>query len=429
MPQTNCGRLCVQVATQNRKMPRPRRSPDLMSHRERLQRQLQHLNLRLPLPPDEAIAHSERLQSHLVAQMQGQALPFSAFMADLLYAPALGYYSAGATKLGAGGDFVTAPELSPLFSQCLARQCAEVLQTLADGELLEFGAGRGVMARDILRELAALNVLPKRYVIIEVSADLRERQQQTLAELPTELAARVVWLDRLPSQFRGIVLANEVLDAMPVTLFRQQAGVLSELAVGATETGDFAWSELPPSPALQSWFAALPAAIKADWPDDYLSEFHPLQAGWLQSVSRMLQQGLVLLIDYGFPRHEFYHRDRSRGTLMCHYRHHAHPDPLLLPGLQDVTAHVDFTAVAEQAQCAGLDVLGYCHQAGFLQSLGVLERAMQLTDEHEQIAAAQVLKRLLMPHEMGELFKVIALGKHCDLPLAGFALYDMRERL
>lgn len=400
-----------------------------MSHSERLQRQLQQLNPRLPLPSAAAIAHSERLQAHLAAQMQQRPLPFSAFMADLLYAPGLGYYSAGATKLGAAGDFVTAPELSPLFSQCLARQCADVLTAIGGGDLLEFGAGRGIMARDILLELAALDCLPEQYCIVEVSADLRERQQQTLAELPAELAGKVVWLEALPSAFNGVVLANEVLDAMPVTLFRRNGQTLTEMAVTLAENGDFRWTELPADVALQQWFAALPDVIKTDWPDDYLSEFHPLQAGWLQSLGRMLQRGVVLLIDYGFPRHEFYHPDRSRGTLMCHYRHHAHPDPLLLPGLQDVTAHVDFTAVAEQAIDAGLDVLGYCHQAGFLQSLGVLELAMRYSEEREQIAAAQALKRLLMPHEMGELFKVIALGKAVDLSLTGFALYDMRERL
>lgn len=400
-----------------------------MSHSERLQRQLQQLNPRLPLPSAEAIAHSERLQAHLVSQMQTQALPFSAFMADLLYAPGLGYYSAGATKLGVAGDFVTAPEISPLFARCLARQCAEVLAAIGGGELLEFGAGRGVMARDILRELAALDALPSRYLIVEVSADLRQRQQETLAALPADLAAKVVWLDALPAAFSGVVLANEVLDAMPVTLFRKQADTLSEMAVTVADNGDFRWAELPADEALQRWYDALPDELKADWPDDYLSEFHPLQAGWLQSLGRMLQCGLVLLIDYGFPQHEFYHPDRSRGTLMCHYRHHSHPDPLLLPGLQDVTAHVDFTAVAEQALSAGMEVLGYCHQAGFLQSLGVLDMAMAIDDEQEQILAAQALKKLLMPHEMGELFKVIALGKGLDLALTGFALHDMRERL
>ena len=408
-----------------------------MSHSERVQRQLQQLNLRLPMPSADAIAHSAQLQAHLAAQMQQRPLPFSAFMADLLYAPGLGYYSAGATKLGAAGDFVTAPELSPLFSQCLARQTAEVLQAIGGGEVLEFGAGRGVMARDILLELAELDCLPNRYLIVEVSADLRQRQQQTLADLPAELAAKVVWLDALPSAFHGVVLANEVLDAMPVTLFRRHGESLVEMAVTLAESiteatsasGDFRWTELPADDALKQWFAALPDAIKADWPDDYLSEYHPLQAGWLQSLGRMLVRGVVLLVDYGFPRHEFYHPDRSRGTLMCHYRHHAHPDPLLLPGLQDVTAHVDFTAVAEQALDAGMDVVGYCHQAGFLQSLGVLELALRYTGEREQIAAAQALKRLLMPHEMGELFKVIALGKAVDVALTGFALYDMRERL
>ncbi|NQD36410.1 class I SAM-dependent methyltransferase [Permianibacter sp. IMCC34836] len=404
-----------------------------MSHRERLQTQLHRLNPRLPLPSDEAISHSERLHQHLSAQLANQPMPFSAFMADALYAPGLGYYSAGATKLGASGDFVTAPEISPLFARCLARQCAEVLQAIGGGELLEFGAGRGIMARDLLLELQALDALPSRYLIIEVSADLRQRQQETLQQLPADIAGRVVWLEHLPATFSGVILANEVLDAMPATVWCRRDGELLECAVTRTEQGEFAWTELPADKSLQRWFASLPAALVEQWPALYRSEMHPLQAGWLHSLGRILQRGAVLLIDYGFPRHEFYHPDRSAGTLMCHYRHHAHPDPLVLVGLQDLTAHVDFTAVAEQALAAGLDVLGYCHQAGFLQSLGVLDMAMQIRDETEQIVAAQALKKLLMPHEMGELFKVIALGKGLDdcltQPLTGFALYDMRERL
>jgi SAM-dependent MidA family methyltransferase len=201
-----------------------------------------------------------------------------------------------------------------------------------------------VMARDLLLELAHLGALPSRYLIVEVSADLRQRQQETLATLPLEIAERVAWLESLPTTFSGAVLANEVLDAMPVTLWRRIHGELVEMAVSTNEQGDFVWTELSANESLQTWFNALPAELSDQWPDDYLSEFHPLQAGWLQSLGRMLQRGVVLLIDYGFPRHEFYHPDRSRGTLMCHYRHHAHPDPLLLPGLQDVTAHVDFTA-------------------------------------------------------------------------------------
>ena len=399
-----------------------------MSYRERIQQQLYRLQPRLPLPDDDAIAHSEALYRHLSALVAPAPVPFSAFMNELLYAPGLGYYSAGAAKFGEAGDFVTAPELSPLFSRCLARQVAELLQECG-GQVLEFGAGRGVMARDILLALAELNALPERYCILEVSADLQQRQRETLAVLPAELQQRVQWIETMPATMTGVVLANEVLDAMPVTRWQWRDGQLFELGVRLRDDGEFDWQEMPPSDPLRRWFEALPDSIKQALPAFYRSECHLWQAGWLQALAAMLERGLALLIDYGMPQHEYYLPERDDGTLICYYRHHSHDNPFVLPGLQDVTAHIDFTALAEQGLDAGFDLEGFCHQAAFLQSLGILQEAEAVNDRHQQLRDAQALKRLLMPHEMGESFKVLALGKQLQQSLRGFALSDQRDRL
>lgn len=384
----------------------------------------------LPPPDADAIAHSERL---LVVIREALAanhgvLNFADYMALALYAPGLGYYSAGSRKLGAEGDFVTAPELSPLFSRTLARQCAELLEELGGGEILEFGAGSGVMASDILLELERLGQLPTRYSIIEVSGDLRERQQQTLKQRAPHLAERVVWLDRLPEQgICGVVLANEVLDAMPVELFEVQQGRPVALTV-TEQAGRFVFQagELP---------AASRSAIERLCQEQalgegYRSEFNRHASDWVRGLSPLLARGVVLLIDYGFPRAEYYHPERRSGTLMCHYRHRGHDDPLILPGLQDITAHVDFTAVADTALEAGFEVLGFASQANFLIANGLLALAAdEEGDLPRQLEAAAQLKRLTLPGEMGELFKVMALGRGVERPLSGFALRDERGRL
>jgi len=385
------------------------------------------------LPPlnAEERAHSERVADHIRAFMRerGGVIGFDAWMRLALYAPGLGYYSAGASKFGSSGDFVTAPEVSSLFSRCLARQCAAVLQ-VTGGDVLELGAGSGRMAADILTELAALECLPDRYLILEVSADLADRQRTRLAELPLELSSRVQWLDRWPERvMRGVVLANEVLDAMPVERFviRTRPDGLDVRALGVGLKGDgFEWRETSPSPELLHAVADIVEALPAPLPDGYVSEVCLAFQPWMASLAAQLEQGVALLIDYGLPRAHLYHPERSAGTLRCHFRHRAHEDPFINVGLQDITAWVDFTRVAEAADSAGLEVLGFASQAAFLIGAGMeslLTAGMQLAgDDHvARSRLAGEARRLLLPGEMGEIFKVIALGRGYESPLAGFS--------
>jgi SAM-dependent MidA family methyltransferase len=384
----------------------------------------------LPPPSPAAQAHSERLQAVIRDEIEaaGGHIGFDRFMELALYAPGLGYYSAGSHKFGEAGDFVTAPEISSLFSRCLAQQCAEVLRGTEGGDILEFGAGSGVMAADVLVELERLDCLPDHYFILELSADLRERQQQTIAEKAPQLSERVVWLDALPeSGLRGVVLANEVLDAMPVHRFIIQNGEPHELSV-VWNGQQFALESGAPDAALYTRLKQLQQDYALS--DGYSSELNLHAEEWVQSVGRVLQQGVVLLIDYGFPQREFYHPQRNRGTLMCHYRHRAHDDALRLVGLQDITAHVDYTAVAEAALQAGLAVRGYTNQANFLIASGLMELLSEESGGvQEQLSLAAQVKRLTMPGEMGELFKVMALTKGWEGGLRGFSLRDERAKL
>ena len=385
----------------------------------------------LPLLNAEELAHSQRVVEHIRGFMQqhGGVIGFDAWMRLALYAPGLGYYSAGATKLGGNGDFVTAPEISSLFSRCLARQCADVLR-VTGGEILELGAGSGRMAADVLTELAAIDSLPDRYSILEVSADLAERQRARIAELPAELAQRVRWLDRWPERvMRGVVLANEVLDAMPVERFvlRQRPDGLDVRSLGVGMTADgFEWRETSPTPELMHAVADIVEALPAPLPDGYVSEVCLAFQPWMASLAAQLDVGVALLIDYGLPRAHLYHPDRSAGTLRCHFRHRAHSDPFINVGLQDITAWVDFTRVAEAADDAGLEVLGFASQAAFLIGAGMeslLATEMQLAgdDTRQQATLASEARRLLLPGEMGEIFKVIALGRGYESPLTGFS--------
>lgn len=383
----------------------------------------------LPEPGPEARAHSRQLAGRIDRAIgeAGGCLPFDRFMALALYSPGLGYYSAGSRKFGEAGDFVTAPEISPLFSRTLARQVEEILRQVG-GSVLEFGAGSGVMAADILLELDALGSLPERYFILEVSGELRERQQATLQARAPALADRVQWLDALPeSGFRGVILANEVLDAMPVARFRLTEEAPVELCV-SRDGEEFGWGTAAPGPRLAGELARLAPALDA-LPAGYESEVNLAAADWVQSLGGFLEAGAALIIDYGFPRREYYHPQRMGGTLMCHYRHRAHPDPLILPGLQDITAHVDFTAVAEAALGAGLSVAGFTNQANFLLANGLAELAGQADDMRRQVELAGQIKKLTLPAEMGELFKVMALTRALGTPLRGFMLRDDRARL
>ncbi len=387
----------------------------------------------LPLPGVEALAHSQELRDFIHEKLDaaGGCVPFRLFMDWLLYAPGLGYYSAGSRKLGEAGDFVTAPEISSLFSACLAAQCRQVLDYLQGGSILEFGAGSGVMAADILATLETWDSLPESYQILEVSADLRQRQRQTLAERVPHLLDRICWLDALPDKFDGVMLANEVLDAMPVHLVQINAqGGIDELYVEEQAEG-YAWCVGPVTDAaIEQRLASLIHELGSG----YCTEVNLAAELWLQQVAAVLQRGSLVLIDYGFPRREYYHPQRRDGTLMCHYRHRAHGDPFIYPGLQDITAHVDFTAVVEAGAEAGLSLSGYTSQAMFLLANGMdgflAQRSAQLTDEAQRITLADQVKKLTLPHEMGELFKVMVLSRGLDdLELQGFALNDQSGRL
>ena len=350
----------------------------------------------------------------------GGAIPFHRYMELALYAPGLGYYVAGASKFGEAGDFVTAPLISPLFSRCLGNQAAQVLEQVPGGSILEFGAGTGVMAADLLARLAELDRVPEEYLILEPSPELRQRQQQALAGRLGGLAKRVRWLDRLPERFRGLVVANEVLDAMPVQRFRKREGRVEELWV-ALESGRLEARWRPASPELARAVARIEGAVGA-LPDGYCSEVNPGIGPWIAALGALLEQGVVLLIDYGHERSVHYHPQRAMGTLRTHFRHQAGEDPLVLPGLQDITAHVDFTAVAEAADEAGLERLGYASQAGFLIGCGI-HRLLAEADPQQPgyLDLAQGARRLLLPEGMGEQFKAMALGRGIRDDLMGFS--------
>ena len=388
------------------------------------------------------MAHSQRVSAFLHQQIAqaGGWIPFSEWMHHVLYAPGLGYYAAGNTKLAdaqanattqLSGDFVTAPQLTPLFGQTIARQIAEVLKQTNTAHVLEFGAGSGALAQDILETLDAQDLIVD-YFILEVSADLKHRQQERLARWGN----RVQWLDRTPEQFAGCVVANEVLDAMPVEVFRwSQEGSLQirgvrSVATGNTASGnttphnlaqDFAFEDRPASDALTRLIEQRMPALP-----DYRSEINLQAEAWISNLGAWLTRGAAFLIDYGFPRHEYYHPQRHRGTLMCHIQHRAHDDVFLAPGLQDITAHVDFTAMAHAAQTAGLDVLGYTSQARFLLNAGLADILAAYAPASEQLRAQTngAVQKLISEAEMGELFKVIALGRGVAEPLCGFARGD-----
>ena len=380
----------------------------------------------LPAPSQEAAQHSARLDKFIRRDIvtQGGWISFARYMELALYAPGLGYYTAGAHKFGEAGDFITAPELSPLFGRTLARQVAEIMAHSAP-HILELGAGSGKLAADMLAELELLDSLPDSYAILEVSADLRARQQALLRERLPHLLSRVHWLDALPEKFSGAIIANEVLDALPVHLVHWRDGAITERGVAVSDNG-FIWQERAISDA-----ALLEAAQKIPAPDDYVSEICLAARGLINSLAQRLEQGAMLFIDYGFGAREFYHPQRSRGTLMCHYRHHAHDDPFFLPGLQDITAHVNFSDIAECSIDAGLELMGYTNQAFFLINCGITEFLKDTSPEnlHDYLPFSAQLQKLTSPAEMGELFKIVAFGKNMANPLCGFASGDLTRLL
>lgn len=379
------------------------------------------------------MAHSQQLISLIRDKIhqQGGQISFREFMQLALYAPGLGYYVAGSRKLGAEGDFVTAPEISPLFSHCLAQAIAPVLNELPEANILEAGAGSGIMAAEILSHLAGMGQLPEHYYILELSGELRQRQRQTIEQRAPECLPRIIWLDELPENLSAVVLGNEVLDAMPVNLLIKQKNQWQEQYV-AWQDEHFIWrcGEISDN-RLTDRMHAIEESFGEQCTEGYTTEINLLAEDWLHALGQSLQHGLVLLIDYGFPRHEFYHRQRISGTLMCHYRHHLHDDPFVYPGLQDITAHVDFTAMAEAAYASGFSIEGYTNQANFLIGSGLMELCQQQDDKdlQPQMIMANQIKKLTMPHEMGELFKVIGFSKQLDTSLPGFILRDLRNSL
>lgn len=392
-------------------------------------------SLTLPEPDAREQEHSQRLLEIIRAEIEqlGGWMPFERYMEMALYQPGFGYYVAGARKFGAEGDFITAPEISPLFSQCLAQQCAQVLETFERPAcVLELGAGSGVMAADLLAELEALDALPDHYYILELSAELQLRQREALQRKVPHLAGSVKWLDSLPTQsFHGVVVANEVMDAMPVCLFQKQGAGFEELGVEQDESGELQWLARPASATRQAELERIERDSGSLWDDGYRSEFNPRLNGWMQALSESLTQAAVLLVDYGYPRAEYYHAQRREGTLLCFHRHRASDQPLRYPGLQDITASVDFTAVAEAGVAAGLNMSGYTTQAYFLINNGLEGRVAKVMegDVKKQLQTSQQVKQLTLPSEMGERFQVIGFTKGLDLPLRGFARYDLSHKL
>jgi SAM-dependent MidA family methyltransferase len=385
----------------------------------------------LPEPSAELKKLSDCLCKRIREELGNDGMiPFSRFMEMALYEPGLGYYSAGLHKLGESGDFITAPELGPLFAACLARQVAEVATELGNYDILEIGAGTGQLAIDLLQSLPA-DRLPRRYRVLERSADLRRVQQDRIVAALPELADRVEWLDRPPGEdWQGVLVANEVLDALAVERFRIGDDGVEQLCV-ALEGDRFCWSRRTAPAELRQAVAHTMASSNIELQPGYRSEINVHLADWLGAVTGRMARGLALFIDYGYPRREYYLAERSDGTLMCHYRHRAHDDVFFWPGLQDITAWVDFTALAEAADIHELDVEGYSSQSMFLIACG-LDRVLAehaLADTDGGLAINSQARQLTLPGMMGEKFQVMGLGRGLTTPLTGFSLQDLRYRL
>ncbi|MCH7821354.1 MAG: SAM-dependent methyltransferase [Proteobacteria bacterium] len=386
----------------------------------------------LPIPDATSAAHSVRVGDYIRKTIAGAGglISFAEYMHLALYAPGLGYYSAGTTKFGKAGDFVTAPEVSPVFGRVLARQCASVLAELDAPCVLEFGAGSGKLAGDLLQALAELDALPQSYQILEVSADLRQRQESYLmSELP-ELADKVTWLDQLPDEHTGVIVANEVLDAMPVERFARLAEGSAQLCVGF-DGEKFLIEQRPAPDVLAAAIRQIEIDLGRRLPIGYVSEVCLAVPGWIGDLARLLKQGVAFLFDYGVSRREYYAEDRTQGWLRCHFRHHAHNDPLILPGIQDLTAWVDFSTVAAAAVDHGLEIAGFVTQAQFLIGGGLAEELEGLTDLPltAQLQLSGQVKLLTLPGEMGENFKCLGLSRGMDTSLSAFAVADRTAAL
>ena len=396
----------------------------------------------LPVLDKNAQLHSEKVRQCLFDKIADKgSLSFTEFMQTVLYEPGLGYYSAGSTKLGAEGDFITAPEISPLFSQSIAQAILPALEAIDKSSILEVGAGSGKMAADILLHLNHLDNLPEKYYILELSADLRLRQQQYIKSKAAELYERVEWLDSIPENLNAVVIANELLDAMPVVRFKKEKqGISTEHVM--IENDEFKFNYILNSENNNSSYQRICQRLQKIESENtkfnlgFKSEINFNAEDWLTSISEKLNSGVILLIDYGYPQHEYYHEQRNNGTLTCFYRHRHHDNPFIYPGLQDLTAHVDFTAIADCAIECGMNVLGYTTQSNFLFGAGIAqlveEKAVEFIEQDkifEQIELTNKIKKLTMPYEMGEIIKVIGFSKNCTVSLDAFHFNDMRDHL
>ena len=396
---------------------------------------LQSAELPLPLPSSEERENIQPLVNQICAEIDKHdgKLDFTKFMEMALYTPNLGYYASNKAIFGEQGDFVTAPELSPLFSRCLAKQAEEVLSQLdEEADILEFGAGAGTMACDILMELDTLNCLPRKYFISELSSTLRKRQQTRIATYAPHLLDRVSWLDELPESFTGVMLGNEILDAIPTHRVRFNKNSEHEQLFVGYENNQLTWVGCKPeNDILISEMDKTFEKFGQNMPDRYETEININSMQWIQKISRTLKQGLALFIDYGFTESEFFRPERSDGTLMCHYKHFAHSDPLTHIGLQDITSHVNFTAIAEVAFDNDMTISGFTNQTYFLVGCGLegLLSEIDINDTKQFIRETQPVKVLILPDEMGELFKVIGLTKNFDQDLMGFRAKNLLERL
>nr|WP_130617348.1 SAM-dependent methyltransferase [Dyella amyloliquefaciens] len=397
------------------------------------------MSSRLPEPSADERTHSDRLLTQLREEIAAHgAMPFSQYMERCLYAPGLGYYSAGKTKFGEAGDFITAPELGDLFARCVVNATYPVFELLGEeADFLELGGGSGAFAEAALKAFAKAGTLPRRYLILEPSADLRERQRERLsAELPGEVFARVSWLDRPPEQdWRGVLFANEVIDALPTTRFAMRAGEVYEEYVALDGEGRLMRVDRPADMLVSGAVRHVERDLETTFPDGYRSEVLPQLPYWIQAIAGSLNAGLMLFVDYGYVRREFYQPERNDGTLMAHYRHRAHSDPLYLPGLNDLTASVDFTALAEAGNGAGFGVAGYLSQAQFLIGSGLqdaFESAYEEAgDETARYRLAQEVKKLTLPDQMGERFQAMLFARNMEvLPLPAELLEaDQGDRL
>jgi SAM-dependent MidA family methyltransferase len=383
--------------------------------------------MNLPEPDDTARGHSARVVDAVRREIAdaGGWIPFARYMQDVLYAPGLGYYVAGARKFGAAGDFVTAPEMTPLFAQALARDVAAVLKATADRAIVELGAGSGALAADLLNALARTDALPSRYLILEVSPELRERQRAAIAQRAPAQLARVEWIAAVPGAIDGAVLMNEVLDAIAPHLVTRRDGAFLERGVAWRD--GLAWEDRP----LSSKRLRSLAAERFPPEGDYTSELNPAAEALVETLAQRMTGGALVIIDYGFPQHEYYLAERREGTLMAHYRHRAHADPFLWPGLTDLTAHVDFTAMALAGERGGLTVAGYTSLAAFLLGSGILDRLASIGEPTSAayLREAAAVQKLLSPAEMGELFKVLVLAKSDGVVWTGFMAGDRTHRL